>query len=130
MQDKVYRIAADQSAYKDYDVDAANDIYIKEPTLSKRLIYEMHPASEIAARIDTCVRNSYLEYHKLMAPTGRQLYIGPNYYFADQYCSSSTYSYTTRSNYYYNASNPTRMSTTSNWIWSIDGTKTSFTPIT
>ena len=130
MQDYVYRIAADQSAYNDYTF---TDSKIIEPTLSKRLIYEMHPASEIAARVDTCTTTSYLEYHKITAPTGRQLYIGPDYYFVDQYVeapNTAFSSYDTRSNYFYNAAAPVRMCETGKWIWSVDGTATTFTPVT
>lgn len=128
MQDSVCRIAADQSAYKDYA--SFNSSSIIEPTLSKRLIYEMRPAKEIAARIDTCVGNSYLEYHNMMAPIGRQLYIGPNYYFIDQYVMGATYYYQTRSNYYYNSSSPIRMDEESNWIWKVNGATSTFSAVT
>ena len=115
MQTGVYRIALDQSAYTyaytnpkiTYkSTPALNDTTCIEPILSKRLIYVMRPASEMAARMDTCTGDKWLETHEMMAPTDRQLYIGPDYVIT---------------NYHYNASSPVQMNVDANWQWSVDG---------
>jgi hypothetical protein len=123
----IYRIAVDESIYWDYEPD--NDWRAKkitaliEPTLSKRIIYEMHPAYEIARKIDTCVGNVFLETHEIIAPVGRQLYVGPNYRFRCKNEGQQIYRWTSHSNYYYNESNPIQMYNKDNWEWYIDGVK-------
>ena len=113
----VVRIAADQSAYANYEWTInGEDTTFVEPTLSKRLIYVFRPCKEIAARVDTCKNNtSYLETHKMIAPTGRRLYIGPDYPI---YTKGAAYC-----NYHYNAAlnNPTQMNTPGNWRWAVNG---------
>ena len=103
MQDSVYRVACDQSAYKDY---VSSPDYV-EPTLSTRLIYELRPASEIAAKADACsgdgTTGEYMEVYNMMAPTGCQLYIGPKYTFEKiTIKGQDSYSYEDLCNYYYN----------------------------
>ena len=113
---QVIRIAADMSAYKNYEwtVDGEDTTFL-EPTLSKRLIYIFRPAAEIAARVDA-YKNSgddYMEVHEMIAPTGRQLYLGPDYPIFTRnlvYC-----------NYFYKASGPKQMGTAANWQWSVNG---------
>ena len=121
--DEVYRVALDQSIYKDYSPSSwSSSITLTEPTLSKRTIYEMHPAKEMAARMDTCTGDKYLEVHKMMAPVGRQLYIGPDYRFTNgQSVGNNSFTYTSRSNYCYNASAPVHMNVNSQWQWAEDG---------
>ena len=112
MQNAVYRIALDQSAYADYSGEIGSESSNKtftEPTLSKRLIYVMRPASEMAARMDTCTGDKWLEIHEMMAPVGRQLYIGPDYVIT---------------NYHYNESSPEQMNVDANWQWSVVGGST------
>ena len=48
--DSVYRIACDESIWKDGFTWNASGA-VTEPTLSKRIIYEIHPASEMAERM-------------------------------------------------------------------------------
>lgn len=113
---QVIRIAADMSAYKNYEwtINGEDTTFI-EPTISKRLIYIFRPAAEIAARVDA-YKNSgdnYMEVHEMIAPTGRQLYIGPDYPIFTRnlvYC-----------NYFYKASGPKQMGTAANWQWSVNG---------
>ena len=106
MQDSVYRLACDQSAYTDY---VRNSEGLIEPTLSKRQIYEFRPAAEIAARVDTCTGDKYLEEYHLIAPTIRQLFIGPQYPIANVGVSAMSLYYNTYGFYYYRQSNPITM---------------------
>jgi|GEM_PF-2365722 len=136
MQDKVYRIAADQSIYTNWSSKFTGDNGGEggEPLLSKRLIFEYHPASEIAARIDTCTGESFLETHQMIAPTGRQLYIGPDYPFISIHLKTANgYEYNTHSNYYYTngegnvVSMGTGVTTTAeptHWKWYVDDEQT------
>ncbi|MBP5477395.1 MAG: hypothetical protein J6Y00_06910 [Paludibacteraceae bacterium] len=123
----VYRIACDQSIYSDYTPATwASDVALTEPTLSKRLIYEMHPAAEMADRMEAyknADENTYLEVHEMIAPVGRQLYIGPDYrFYTKAIYNVNTYIYESRSNYYYNSNGvETIMNNNDNWMWSIDG---------
>lgn len=133
--DSVYRIAVDESIYTDYIPGGNSDwrkdkiTTLTEPTLSKRIIYEMHPASEIASRIDTCVGDVFLEEHEIIAPTGRQLYIGPDYRFRCKDEGQQVYQWKSHSNYYYNESSPVQMYEKKDWIWEIDGVNTAINMI-
>ena len=123
---QVIRIAADQSAYANYTwtVNGEDTTFI-EPTLSRRRIYVFRPAREMAQKVYACTNNTtYLEEHKMIAPIGRQLYIGPDYAIVDKNL--------THGNYYYPNGNsltgaPKRMSDAKNWRWKV-GTNTAVTP--
>ena len=124
--DSIYKIAVDESIYWDYipnneDWRAKGTTTLTEPTLSKRIIYEMHPASEIASMVDTCTGDVFLEEHELIAPAGRQLYVGPNYRFRCKDEGQQIYRWKSHSNYYYNESSPIQMYEKSDWEWEIDG---------
>lgn len=78
-------IACDQSNYTDYQISGKT---ITEPTLSQRVLFHIKPASEMAALVDAnsgdgepSIDNEFLEEYKLMAPVGKQIYIGPQYEF-------------------------------------------------
>ena len=79
----VVRIACDQSAYTDYSIGSVNNgatTTIKEPTLSQRIIYEIHPASEMASRMEFCKKsNSWLEEYSMVAPQGRKVLLSPQF---------------------------------------------------
>ena len=77
----------------------------------------------MAARVDTCTGNSYLELFHLLAPVGRQLFIGPEYAFMDSMVSNYNFSYHSviHGNYYYNEASPERMIDKSKWIWTDNG---------
>lgn len=64
MAGRSYDIACDISAYTDYTITGTA---ITEPTLSYRQIFHLRPATEIAARIDTCTKN-YYETHHFIVP--------------------------------------------------------------
>lgn len=74
-------IACDVSAYSDYEVSydyANNTLTFKEPTLSYRNIFDIRPASEIAAQLDACKTNA-LETYNILAKPGANINIGPKY---------------------------------------------------
>ena len=132
--DSVYRIACDQGIWKDYSPSTWNDnVDITEPTLSKRIIFEIRPAKWIADSLENYYKVSpenpdnddYLEEHELIAPTGRQLYIGPNYMYrgSGKQIKLKQYYYYSRSNYhYYNSQdNITLTSVDANWKWYKNG---------
>ena len=78
--DQVVYIACDQSSYTDWSIIAGNTF--TEPTISQRMVFEIHPASEMADNIeDVYTQNKWLEEYDLMAPTGQNLFIGPKYAF-------------------------------------------------
>ena len=109
--DSIYRIACDQGIWNDYSPSTWDKTTaMTEPTLSKRTIYEIRPASWMADSLELCkdmdgTNDRYLEEHELIAPAGRQLYIGP-----DMMCLGSgegkkitlkQYTYYALTNYYY-----------------------------
>jgi len=125
--DSVYRIACDESLWTDDFTWNASGA-ITEPTLSKRIIYEIHPASEMADRMEPCkdmdgTNDRYLEEYEMIAPTGRQLYIGPEYMYHTKKVTLKQYACYARSNYYYinSQGNVTSASTNNKWKWYKNG---------
>ncbi len=131
--DSIYRIACDQGIWNDYSPATwDNNTAMTEPTLSKRTIYEIRPAAWMADSLELCkdmdgTNDRYLEEHELIAPTGRQLYIGP-----DHMCLGSgtgnkitlkQYTYYALTNYYYinSQGNVTAAGDKSKWKWYVDG---------
>lgn len=104
-------VACEQTNYTDYIIDNTN-LTITEPTLAQRVLFDIRPASEMAAEVDkykspTSPNNyteKYLEEYTLMAPVGATLNIGPAYQF-----NGGTYQ-----NYYCNASSPQKLTS---WLW-------------
>lgn len=68
----VHRIACDMSTYTDYEITESGGALtrVKEPTLSYRMLFELHPASEIADSIKKLATGEYLEEYEYTAPTG------------------------------------------------------------
>lgn len=101
---EVVRIACDQSAYTDYVIDTDDNgaiTTITEPTLSQRIIYEIHPASEMASRMELCKNsNSWLEEYSMVAPQGRKVLLSPQF---------PMFSPAIQPGYYYNNGDPTLM---------------------
>ena len=134
--DSIYRIACDQGIWNDYSPATwNNNTAMTEPTLSKRTIYEIRPASWMADSLENHFKvtpetpnDNYLEEHKMIAPTGRQLYIGP-----DMMClgapnngtkvSVGQYTYYSLTNYYYinSQGNVTAAGDKSKWKWYKNG---------
>ena len=131
--DSVYRIACDQGIWNDYYPSTwNNNAAMTEPTLSKRIIFEIRPASWIADSLELCkdldgTNNKYLEEHNLIAPIDRQLYIGPDYMClgsgAGTKISPGSYVYYALTNYYYinSQSNITPASDKNKWKWYVNG---------
>lgn len=134
--DSIYRIACDQGIWNDYSPATwNNNTAITEPTLSKRTIYEIRPAAWMADSLENYYKvtpetpnDNYLEEHEMIAPTGRQLYIGP-----DMMClgapnngtkvSVGQYTYYGLTNYYYinSQGNVTAAGDKSKWKWYKNG---------
>ena len=134
--DSIYRIACDQGIWNDYSPATwNNNTAMTEPTLSKRTIYEIRPASWMADSLENYYKvtpetpnDNYLEEHNLIAPTGRQLYIGP-----DMMCIGAPnngtkvavgqYTYYALTNYYYinSQGNVTAAGDRSKWKWYKNG---------
>lgn len=72
------KIACDVAQYGDYDVTNTS---IVEPTLSYRMVYDIRPASEMAALLDKCTSEP-LETYNILAPAGRTVRFGPQYRWA------------------------------------------------
>ena len=134
--DSIYRIACDQGIWNDYSPATwNNNTAMTEPTLSKRTIYEIRPAAWMADSLENYYKvtpetpnDNYLEEHKMIAPTGRQLYLGP-----DMMClgapnngtkvSVGQYTYYSLTNYYYinSQGNVTAAGDKSKWKWYKNG---------
>ena len=69
------KVACDVSAYYDYETTTTT---LVEPTLSYRLVYDIRPASEMAAQLDKC-KSEPLETYNILAPAGKSVRIGPKY---------------------------------------------------
>ena len=82
------KIACDVAQYGDYNVTNTS---IVEPTLSYRMVYDIRPASEMAAMLDECTSDP-LETYNILAPAGKTVRFGP------QYCWYGGANYV---NYYY-----------------------------
>ena len=128
--DSIYRIACDQGIWNDYSPSTwDNNIEMTEPTLSKRIIFEIRPAKWIADSLELCKvtpttpNNRYLEEHKLIAPAGRQLYIGPELMYHTKDVTLPQYKYHARSNYHYynNKGEITPPSDRTKWKWYENG---------
>ena len=107
-------IACDVSHYLDYTVTRINDniVGVTEPRLSYRQLFHFRPASEMAARVDACTGDTYLETYYYTAPTNTNIYLTTAYHHS--------MSDATENNYFYNKTNPTRIPA-SNLSWYKDG---------
>jgi len=118
----VKKIACDQSVYTDYTVSGSGTSWVmNEPTLSQRMIYEIHPASEMAALVDAATGDNWLEEYTMVAPTGNAIYLGPKYQYKGNY--NTTYSSNSFPNYYCTNNGSvvnlsTAITSTASWAWS------------
>ena len=76
-------IACDYSGNNDRT--KGDGITYTEPTLYYRMIYELHPASEIAARLNLCTSIDHcLETYDMMAPSGgKTIILAPKYAYGE-----------------------------------------------
>lgn len=79
----VRRIACDESNYKD---GTGSNFVEKEPTLGHRMVFEIHPASEMANAVESKAvgtdeqgNDKWLESIDMIAPTNQTIFIGPKY---------------------------------------------------
>ena len=79
---KIVYVGCDQSSYKDAQIDKTNWTFT-EPTISQRMVFEIHPAAEMAERVDACASGKWLEEYDIMAPTDSKVFLGPQYAFRD-----------------------------------------------
>ena len=128
--DSIYRIACDEGIYNDFTWNA--DGATTEPILSKRIIFEIRPAKWMADSLEHHFKvtpetpnDNYLEEHERIAPTGRQLFIGPDmmYRGGGTQIKLTQYYYYCHSNYhYYNSQgNITEPSDAKRWKWYKNG---------
>ncbi len=76
------KVACDVSEYTNFNVNwtlVGQQGAVKEPTLSYRQIFDIHPASEQADRMEQCMigSNQWMDQHKIMAPKGRVVKFQP-----------------------------------------------------
>lgn len=96
-------MACDVSNYQDYTTktEGGQIVSITEPTLSYRMLWHFRPAEEMAARLDTCIGDTYLETHYYTAPTNTNIFLATNYYHS--------LSDAAQNSYFYDANNPKRI---------------------
>ena len=96
-------MACDVSNYQDYTpkTEGGQIVSITEPTLSYRMLWHFRPAEEMAARLDTCIGDTYLETHYYTAPTNTNIFLATDYYHS--------LSDATQNSYFYDANNPKRI---------------------
>ena len=108
-----HTIACDVSNYLDYTITRVGDeiVGITEPRLSYRQLFHFKPASEMAAKLDACKGDKYLETYYYTAPKSEYdsngKLVPTNIYLATAYHHSM--SNAMQNNYFYNAANPTRI---------------------
>ena len=126
--DSVYRIACDEGLWNDQTWNASGAS--TEPTLSKRIIYEIRPAQWMADTMELCKvspenpsNDRFVEEYEMIAPTGRQLYIGPEHMCIGKdngtKISLKQYWYYALTNYYYinSQSKVTPAGEKNKWKW-------------
>ena len=69
--ESVYYLACDVSNYTDVSRPIRNSGSINEPTLSQRVIFEIHDASEMRNQLENCTGNTYLETYDYHYPAKR-----------------------------------------------------------
>lgn len=78
---KTYKIAVDCSQYSDFTTSTASTswystipVVTEEPTLVTRLLYTIHPASEMADKLKSCTGDTYLQEQTIKMPS---VYLNP-----------------------------------------------------
>lgn len=97
----VHTIACDLSAFTDYVTEPATGNTITrltEPTLSYRMLFELHPANEIADKLRDLPGDKYLEEYEYTAPTGVDVHLTTSQRFRNYRYHKSELGY-----YYWNS---------------------------
>lgn len=134
--DGVHTIACDLSCFTDYSTvpDKCTDIAqlkeFTEPTLSYRMLFELHPATEVADKFAALQNGEYLENYEYTAPTGVNVHLATSQRFRNTRYHESELGY-----FYY--TNPTgktgltRLKANNNIVWKQkigNGVENTFTP--
>ena len=106
IEEAYHTLACDLSHYTDLDVSSTD---ITEPTLSYRQLWHFRPAKEMAAKLDTCVGDTYLETHYYTAPTGTDIYLATDYHHSLNKTFNDVNIFATQNSYFYDANNPKRI---------------------
>ena len=106
IEEAYHTLACDLSHYTDLAVSSTD---ITEPTLSYRQLWHFRPAKEMAAKLDTCVGDTYLETHYYTAPTGTDIYLATNYHHSLNKTFNGVNIFATQNSYFYDANNPKRI---------------------
>ena len=114
LQEAYHTLACDLSHYTDLDDSSKDDI--TEPTLSYRQLWHFRPAKEMAARLDVCTGDTYLETHYYTAPTSTDIYLATDYHHSLNKTFDKVNIFATQNSYFYDANNPKRIAADSlNW---------------
>ena len=106
LQEAYHTLACDLSHYTDL-ADSSTDI--TEPTLSYRQLWHFRPAKEMAARLDVCTGDTYLETHYYTAPTSTDIYLATDYHHSLNKTFNDVNIFATQNSYFYDANNPKRI---------------------
>ena len=106
LQEAYHTLACDLSHYTDLAVSSTD---ITEPTLSYRQLWHFRPAKEMAARLDVCTGDTYLETHYYTAPTGTDIYLATDYHHSLNKTFNDVNIFATQNSYFYDANNPKRI---------------------
>ena len=107
LQEAYHTLACDLSHYTDLDDSSKDDI--TEPTLSYRQLWHFRPAKEMAARLDVCTGDTYLETHYYTAPTSTDIYLATDYHHSLNKTFNDVNIFATQNSYFYDANNPKRI---------------------
>lgn len=106
LQEAYHTLACDLSHYTDLAVSSTD---ITEPTLSYRQLWHFRPAKEMAAKLDTCTGDKYLETHYYTAPTSTDIFLATDYHHSLTKTFNGVNIFATQNSYFYDANNPKRI---------------------
>ena len=123
IEEAYHTLACDLSHYTDLAVSSTD---ITEPTLSYRQLWHFRPAKEMAAKLDTCIGDTYLETHYYTAPTGTDIYLATDYHHSLNKTFNDVNIFATQNSYFYDANNPKRIAA-NNLSWYQEGVSDALT---
>ena len=110
IQEAYHTLACDLSHYTDLSVSSTD---ITEPTLSYRQLWHFRPAKEMAAKLDTCIGDTYLETHYYTAPTSTNIFLATDYHHSlsktIKINEKDVDIFATQNSYFYDANSPKRI---------------------
>ena len=106
IEEAYHTLACDLSHYTDLSVSSTD---ITEPTLSYRQLWHFRPAKEMAAKLDTCTGDKYLETHYYTAPTGTDIFLATDYHHSLNKTFNGVNIFATQNSYFYDANSPKRI---------------------